>query len=205
MNKHKRKNFLIILLSPSGGGKSAILRKLLRIRDDIGYSISYTTREPRESEINGIDYNFISNEEFQNLKDSEDFLESAVVHGCWYGTSKSFIENELKKGKHIIMDIDVQGAKQIIKKKINAVTIFIIPPSKEILIERLKDRGTDTEEEINTRLNSAKKEMEEMHNFQYLVINDDLNQAIQEVNEIINTEEKKIHRFVDIKGNFYGG
>ncbi len=205
MNKYKKRNFLIILISPSGGGKSAILRQILNIRDDIGYSISYTTREPREGEINGIDYNFISNEEFKKLKESGNLLESAVVHDYWYGTSKTFIESELEKGKHIIMDIDVQGAKQVIEKKIDVVTIFIIPPSLEILIERLRKRRTDTEEEINTRLNSAKKEMEDIHNFQYLVINDDLHKAIQEVNEIINTEEKKIHRFVNIKGNFYGG
>ena len=196
---------MIILISPSGGGKSAILRQILNIRDDTGYSISYTTREPRVDETNGIDYNFISNEEFKKLKESGDLLESAVVHDYWYGTSKNFIESELEKGKHIIMDIDVQGAKQVIEKKIDVVTIFIIPPSLEILIERLRKRRTDTEEEINTRLNSAKKEMEDIHNFQYLVINDDLHKAIQEVNEIINTEEKKIHRFVNIKGNFYGG
>ncbi|MCK4311371.1 MAG: guanylate kinase [Candidatus Cloacimonetes bacterium] len=205
MNKYKKRNFLIILISPSGGGKSAILRQILNIRDDTGYSISYTTREPRIDETNGIDYNFISNEEFKKLKESGDLLESAVVHDYWYGTSKNFIESELEKGKHIIMDIDVQGAKQVIEKKIDVVTIFIIPPSLEILIERLRKRRTDTEEEINTRLNSAKKEMEDIHNFQYLVINDDLHKAIQEVNEIINTEEKKIHRFVNIKGNFYGG
>ena len=196
---------MIILISPSGGGKSAILRQILNIRDDTGYSISYTTREPRIDETNGIDYNFISNEEFKKLKESGDLLESAVVHDYWYGTSKNFIESELEKGKHIIMDIDVQGAKQVIEKKIDVVTIFIIPPSLEILIERLRKRGTDTEEEIDTRLNNAKKEMEDIHNFQYLVINDNLHKAIQEVNEIINTEEKKIHRFVDIKGNFYGG
>ena len=196
---------MIILISPSGGGKSAILRQILKNRDNIGYSISYTTREPRVGEVKGIDYNFITDEEFKKLKDSGDLLESAVVHDYWYGTSKNFIESELEKGKHIIMDIDVQGAKQVIEKKIDVVTIFIIPPSLEILIERLRKRRTDTEEEINTRLNSAKKEMEDIHNFQYLVINDDLHKAIQEVNEIINTEEKKIHRFVDIKGNFYGG
>ncbi len=205
MSKFQKNNFLIILISPSGGGKSAILKQVLNNNKNIKYSISYTTRKPRKTEKTGIDYNFISDEEFRKLQKTGDLLESALVHGYWYGTSKKYIETELNKGHHIIMDIDVQGAKQIISKKDDAVSIFILPPSKKILIDRLSSRGTDSKEEIEIRLRTANNEMKEITCFQYLIINDDFDKAVQQVTDIIYVEENKIHRFKDIESDFYGG
>ncbi len=205
MSKFQKNNFLIILISPSGGGKSAILKQVLHNNKNIKYSISYTTRKPRKTEKTGIDYNFISDEEFRELQKSGDLLESALVHGYWYGTSKKYIETELNKGHHIIMDIDVQGAKQIISKKDDAVSIFILPPSNKILIDRLIGRGTDSKEEIEIRLRNANNEMREITCFQYLIINDDFDKAVQQVMDIIKVEENKIHRFKNIESDFYGG
>jgi len=203
--KFSKKSFLIILISPSAGGKSAILKRVLEECDDVDYSISYTTRKPRINESNGVDYYFISESEFKELKAAGDLLESADVHGCWYGTSRKFIESKLQKGKHIIMDIDVQGAEQILLQDIEVVTIFIIPPDISVLTKRLKDRGTDSQEEIETRLQTARKELEEIDHFDYLVINDDFETAVRDVIEIIRVEEKKVKRFTNIKDIFYGG
>ena len=136
MIKFSKKSFLIILISPSAGGKSAILKRVIEECDDVDYSISYTTRKPRINESNGIDYNFISESEFKELQAAGDLLESADVHGCWYGTSRRFIDSKLQKGKHIIMDIDVQGARQILQQDIEVVTIFIIPPDISVLPKR---------------------------------------------------------------------
>ncbi len=205
MIKFSKKSFLIILISPSAGGKSAILKRVIEECDDVDYSISYTTRKPRINESNGIDYNFISESEFKELQAAGDLLESADVHGCWYGTSRRFIDSKLQKGKHIIMDIDVQGARQILQQDIEVVTIFIIPPDISVLTKRLTDRGTDSQEEIETRLQTARKEMEEIDHFDYLVINDDFETAVRDVIEIIRVEEKKVKRFTNIKDIFYGG
>ncbi len=190
-------NFLIILISPSGGGKSVILKRLLARNADIEYSVSFTTRKMRKSEANGKAYHFISTETFVEMNQQNDFLESALVHQNWYGTSKSFIESRLKSGKHIIMDIDVQGAKQILSK-IDAVTIFILPPSREIWLNRLNNRGTESAEDLKIRLKTAEKEIAEIGDFQYLVINDELDSAVKNIEEIIRVEEKKIKRYSKI-------
>ena len=203
MSKENKRKFIVILISPSGGGKTAIFTKILAENSEIKYSISYTTREARSNEINGVHYNFISEEDFLEMKGSGDFLESAVVHGYWYGTSKSYINNALKDN-HIIMDIDVQGAKQIMKSDVNHVTVFILPPSREVWLERLKGRGTDSDEVIKVRLESAEKEIQEIRDFQYLVINDDINKAVNDIETIIKAEENRIERYINIE-DYYGG
>ncbi len=205
MSLFQSNNFLLILISPSAGGKSVIAKQVLKKCENIEYSISITTRKPRGSEINGKAYFFISEEEFQKRISAGDFLEYALVHGKLYGTSKSVIEKILASQKHAILDIDVQGAKQVIKSDIDAVTIFILPPSDEILKERLMKRGTDSKEKIEERLQDGIKEIDEVNNFDYLVINDDLNDAIDEVINIIKIEEKRICRYKNIKQTFYGG
>ncbi len=205
MNNFSTDKFLIILISPSGGGKSTIAKHILSSREDIAYSVSYTTRPPRGSEINGIHYNFIDNEEFFSRKSRGDFLESAQVHNYYYATSKSFILDMLSKGKHVIMDIDVQGALQLQDTGIPTVTIFIIPPSEEILHQRLTARATDTEEVIKIRLNNAKDEIKQISKFDYLVINDKLDTAIKEIDMIISTEELRVIRYNNIDDSFYGG
>ena len=203
MGSDNKRKFLIILISPSGGGKTAIFTKILAENSEIKYSVSYTTRQARSNEIDGVHYNFISEDKFQEMKNSDDFLESAIVHGYWYGTSKSYINNVLKNN-HIIMDIDVQGAKQIMNSDVDHITVFILPPSREVWLERLNGRGTDSDEVIQVRLETAKKEIKEIRDFQYLVINDDLDQAVNEIETIIKAEENKIERYINIE-DYYGG
>jgi len=201
-SKNKRK-FLIILISPSGGGKTAIFNKILAEDTEIKYSVSFTTRKARSNEINGNDYNFISEKKFLEMKNSGDFLESAKVHGFWYGTSKSYIISVLKEN-HIIMDIDVQGAKQIINSDVDYITVFILPPSREVWLQRLKGRGTDSDKAIQIRLETAEKEIQKIRDFQYLVINDDIDKAVNDIKTIIKAEENRIERYINIE-DYYGG
>ena len=207
MNKFKSKRFLIILLSPSGGGKSSIANRILADSDNIDYSISYTTRPARGKEVNGIDYNFISDEEFDELLQRNEFLEYAEVHGYMYGTSRKFIEDILESGHHAILDIDVQGALQIIEKGVDVVTVFILPPSEKVLVERLKKRKTDSQKVIEIRLKNSRDEIDylDLNKFQYLVVNDNFEVAVQDVKQIISAEEKKLDRIIEIKKTFYGG
>jgi len=205
VTEFKKKNFLIILISPSGGGKSTIGKMIVRDRSNIEYSISYTTRRPRGMEKDGIDYHFISESAFKQKIDSEDFLEYAFVHGNFYGTSRSYIEKKLKSSKHVLLDIDIRGAKQILESGVEATTIFILPPSKEILKERLIKRGTDSEDIIEERLHNAVHEIKQIKRFQYLIINDDLQTAYNDVLNIIKAEENRTQRFINIEKTFYGG
>ena len=191
----KDNHFLIILSAPSGGGKSTILNEVLKVAEDIDYSVSYTTRKPRGTEQNGIHYHFVTEEEFHKRISEGDFLEYANVFGNWYGTSKSFIRNRLAVKHHVILDIDVQGASLISSTDIPYVKIFILPPSMEVLHQRLVLRATDSEEEIAKRLQTAKKEVAFIPQYDYLVINDKLEIAVQDVLAIIRAEENRVSRY----------
>ncbi len=191
----KDNHFLIILSAPSGGGKSTILNEVLKVAEDIDYSVSYTTRKPRGTEQNGIHYHFVSEAEFQKRISEGDFLEYANVFGNWYGTSKSFIRNRLAVKHHVILDIDVQGASLISSTDIPYVKIFILPPSMEVLHQRLVLRATDSEEEIAKRLQIAKEEVAFIPQYDYLVINDKLEIAVQDVLAIIRAEENRVSRY----------
>lgn len=193
----KNKNFLIILSAPSGGGKSTILNEVLRVSADIDYSISYTTRPPRGVEQNGVHYHFVDEGEFLRRQDSGDFLETARVFDRWYGTSISYIQSRLKAQRHVIMDIDVQGASQISATTIPYVKIFIIPPSMEILRDRLVKRDTDSAEEIAKRLMTARDELQYIPAYDYLVVNDVLEVAVQDVLAIVRAEENRISRYLE--------
>ena len=195
--------FLIILSAPSGGGKSTILREVLATSPNIQYSISYTTRPPRGDEVNGKAYFFVTVKEFQKKIDQGDFLEHANVFGHWYGTSREFIKSTLHRGHHVIMDIDVQGALQISETDIDIVKIFILPPSLSILKERLEARNTDIPEVIEKRLNTAKKEIACIAEYDYLVINEDIETAVEQVKQIIAAETRRTNRFCDIEKNFF--
>lgn len=201
--KYQKSNFLIALISPSGGGKTAILREIINRNAKIEYSISFTTRPKRFNEVNGRDYNFVSQDEFDKMIARNDFLEYAQVHDYWYGTSRSFIEEKLATGHHIIMDIDVNGALQIMEKDIDFITIFILPPSEKELIKRLKARKTENDSVIERRLQTAEKEMQMIHKFDYLVINDEFETAVQDVEKIIAAEENKIKRYKNIYKVYY--
>jgi len=191
----KSKSFLIILSAPSGGGKSTILTEILKVTEDIDYSVSFTTRAPRGQEQNGIDYHFVDEAEFVKRIDQKDFLEHARVFGNWYGTSISYIQSRLDLSRHVIMDIDVQGAAQISATDIPYIKIFIIPPSMQILRDRLIKRGTDSMEEINKRLGIARDEIKYISHYDYLVVNDELSQAVKEVLAIIRAEENRVARY----------
>jgi len=190
-------SFLIILSAPSGGGKSTILNEILKISDNVDYSVSFTTRKPRGVEQNGIHYHFVDESEFKMRIESGDFLEYANVFGNWYGTSISYIKARLEAGKHVIMDIDVQGASLISATDVPYVKVFIIPPSMEVLQERLVLRATDSPEEIAKRLNTAKDELAFIPHYDYLVVNDDLQQAVSDVQAIIRAEENRVSRYIE--------
>ena len=178
---------LIIFAAPSGAGKSSFIKKIIKdSKNNLELSVSATTRLPREGEIHGKDYFFISEKEFNELKNNQAFLEFANVHGHQYGTIKSFVDERLGEGIHVILDIDVQGFTQIQKAiRKDIVSIFIIPPSFDELKRRLILRGLDSNDAIDKRLENARKELEQAENFDYLVLNDDFNMAYNEITSII--------------------
>jgi len=180
--------FPIILSSPSGGGKTTIARHLLERRNDVGYSVSCTTRAPRPREIDGKDYYFLSRDEFIRRRSAGDFAESAEVHGNLYGTLRSEVARVLGKGQHVIMDIDVQGARQIREAFPTSVTVFVLPPSGEVLLERLRKRKTESPQQLVSRLNSALQELRAVEEYEYVVVNDNLDEAVLRVGAILDAE-----------------
>jgi guanylate kinase len=180
--------FPIILSAPSGGGKTTIARELLRSRTDLGYSVSCTTRSPRVGEVEGRDYYFLSLAEFERRRDAGMFAESAEVHGNMYGTLRSEIERVLGSGKHVVMDIDVQGAQQLTRVFPQSVTIFVLPPSAEVLLQRLRQRRTESKEQLAKRLQSALQELQAVELYQYVVTNDELAKAVQRVSAVVDAE-----------------
>jgi guanylate kinase len=180
--------FPIILSAPSGGGKTTIARELLRYRSDVGYSISCTTRAPRTRETNGTDYYFLTSDEFKRRHAAGDFAESAEVHGNMYGTLKTEISRILNSGRHIVLDIDVQGARQIRTAFPQAVTVFVMPPSGDVLLERLKGRKTESPKQLADRLHSALDELRALEEYEYVVVNDALPRAVRRVSAIIDAE-----------------
>ncbi len=178
---------LIIFAAPSGAGKSSLIKKIIKdSENNLELSVSATTRLPREGETHGEDYFFINEKEFNELKSNQAFLEFADVHGHQYGTIKSFVDEKLKDGINVILDIDVQGFTQIQKAIIkDIISIFIIPPSLDELKKRLVLRGLDSNDAIDKRLENARKELEQAENFDYLVLNDDFNMAYNQITSII--------------------
>ena len=176
----------IILSSPSGGGKTTIAKRLLQVRKDIGYSVSCTTRPPREGEVDGRDYCFRTREEFERGVKAGEFAESAEVHGHLYGTLRSEIARVLGSGRHVIMDIDVQGAKQLEAVFPDSMLVFILPPSAEVLIQRLEARKTENAKSFIRRLRSAKEELKAIDLYPYLVVNHEVEAAVRDVSRIID-------------------
>ncbi|HOK18569.1 MAG TPA: guanylate kinase [Caldisericia bacterium] len=187
---------LIVISGPSGSGKGTIIKEVIKKISDLIYSVSYTTRPKREGEIEGKDYFFISEDEFEKLIDEDFFIEWAKVYDYYYGTSKEFVIENLRDGKDVILEIEIQGAKKIreIYDKKNAVFIFIAPPDFKELERRIMNRKRgETEEEIKKRMDFAKKEIEESKNYDYIIINDNINKAVKKIINIINKERRKIY------------
>jgi guanylate kinase len=191
--------FPVILSAPSGGGKTTITHALLARRKDIGYSVSATTRAPRAGETDGKDYHFLAVEEFLRRKEKGDFAECAQVHGMWYGTLRAEIEKVLASGRHVIMDIDVQGAAQFRRAFPQTVTIFVLPPSGEALLARLKERGTESAASLERRLQSALAELQAVPQYQYVVVNDELEKAVGRVSGIVDAEAFRRERLTGLE------
>jgi len=188
------KGNLIIISSPSGGGKGTLISEVLKTVSDIGYSVSYTTRERRHDEVDGRNYHFISINEFQKKLDDGDFLEHAKVHGNFYGTSIAQIEEITAEGKDVILEIDVQGAAEVRRKMPNAVAIFILPPSFDVLKARLTGRATEDLADLELRLSNSFGEVMQYKNFDYVVINDLLQVASRSLAAIIISERHRLDR-----------
>lgn len=174
--------------APSGAGKTTLIQHVMHQFPFLSYSISHTTRKPRGNEQDGVDYFFIDPETFQQKIEQQEWLEWARVHENYYGTSKKFISRQIAKGKHLVLDIDVQGALQIMDSKLKPVTIFIQPPSINVLAQRLEMRGTDSEAVIQKRLANAQAEMDQKDLYQHVVVNDDLDHAQKELVDIFENE-----------------
>jgi guanylate kinase len=188
------KGNLYIITAPSGGGKGTLIKKVMPEIDKLSYSISYTTRERREDEIDGVHYFFVSFQDFEELIETNELLEFAKVHGNYYGTAKKQVERETQKGNDIILEIDVQGAELVKKKLPSAIGIFILPPSYKILSKRLIERNTESKETLTMRLNNAREEVKRYSEFDYVIVNDDLSEATGNLKTIFKAERLKMNR-----------
>tara|TARA_B100001287_G_scaffold244237_1_gene220783 strand:+ start:62 stop:694 length:633 start_codon:yes stop_codon:yes gene_type:complete len=194
-SKELRKGLMLVLSSPSGAGKTSICKKVISLDRKISLSVSYTTRPKRKSEKEGRDYFFVSKEKFEDLKKKNFFIEFANVFDHWYGTPKDFIEQNLNNGEDVIFDIDWQGAQKLSDfSKNDVVSIFILPPSNKELHERLKKRAEDSLETVSKRMSKARSEISHWIEYDYVLINNDLENCSLDVLNILNAERKKRNR-----------
>lgn len=183
---------IFVISAPSGAGKTTLINKLLKSDNDLEFSISTTTRDIRKGEIDGVNYHFISKSEFCKMIENGEFLEWAEVHGNYYGTTKKEVDRLKKSGKIPLFDVDIQGGRNLKEKMTEGVFIFIIPPSLNILRQRLILRDTETEDQITLRLKNAYNEIAEYVNFDYLIVNSDLDSSFQKLSSIIIAEKCKV-------------
>lgn len=191
--------FLLVLSGPSGSGKGTVSQAIMKENKEIVFSTSVTTRTPRNGEVNGENYFFVSKTKFEQMVEKDELLEHAFVHTNYYGTPKQFVFDQIENGEIVLLEIDVQGALQIKKKYKEAVFIFLIPPTMEELRNRLVKRDTESEEEINTRFKNAFRELDFVGEYDYFVINDKVSQAVIDIENIIAAEKSRVKRHKDIK------
>jgi guanylate kinase len=192
--------FLLVLSSPSGGGKSTIARKLVQGRDDVAFSVSATTRRLRSGEKDGKDYHFLSDEEFDRRLESGGFVEWASYGDRRYGTLMSEVQRIFEEGSHAVLDIEIDGARQVRRKFPDAVTVFLLPPSGAELAARLRGRDTENEEQIARRLARAQEELRAASEYDYVVVNDDLVVAVEQVAAIVEAESLRVTRREELSG-----
>jgi guanylate kinase len=185
---------LFVISSPSGGGKGTLIRRILTRLPRLGYSVSWTTRSPRQGEMNGRDYHFVSREDFIAARERGEFLEWAVVHGNFYGTSLKVVERELAAGRDIVLEIDVQGAASVRRIGLESVSVFILPPSFEILRRRLTGRQSENAAALALRLQNSRAEVEHYREFDYVILNDDVERAATQLAAIVYAERARRER-----------
>ncbi len=185
---------LFIISAPSGGGKTSLVKALLEAEPEVRLSVSYTTRAPRPGEANGRDYHFVALPEFERMQQAGEFLESATIYGNRYGTSHKWIEGEQAAGRDVLLEIDWQGAQQVRRLMRGAVSIFILPPSLEVLESRLKGRAQDSAEAVARRLAAARDEIGHVAEYDYVIMNDDFNRAALDLRSIVRAERLKAAR-----------
>ncbi|NLJ79752.1 MAG: guanylate kinase [Firmicutes bacterium] len=194
-----RKGFLIVLSGPSGAGKNSVMNAVFPTIPNLKYSISVTTRPPRLGEVDGVNYFFRTEEEFDSFVAQDLLLEWATFVGHRYGTPKKYVQEQIKNGNAVIMDIDIQGAAQIRAQMPEAVFVFLLPPSRSELAQRLNLRGTDSKEVIKHRLEKSEEEIEHIIDYDYFIVNDDLGEAAERLGQIILSEWSRVSR-IDLKG-----
>ncbi|MDP8224960.1 MAG: guanylate kinase [Candidatus Lernaella stagnicola] len=191
MSSEKRQGNLIVVVAPSGGGKTTLCHAVIDRLPGIRFSVSHTTRPARGDEVDGVAYHFVDRDEFQRMIDREALVEWAQIHGHYYGTSHTEIENARRNGEDIFLDIEGQGAMQIRARYPDAVLVYILPPSMEVLRERLRARGTDSEDEVERRCENARREIEFIHDFDYVIINDELEAAVTTLEAIVRAGRQR--------------
>lgn len=194
------KGNIFVVTAPSGAGKTTLVLALLAAEPQVQLSVSYTTRAPRPGEVEGKDYHFVNREKFLEMVNHGDFLEHAEVHGNLYGTSQSWINEAVAGGRDLLLEIDWQGAEQVRRHFPDAIGIFILPPSTEVLERRLRKRGTDSETAITRRLQDAREEIAHVEAFDYVIINEFIDEAVRDIVSIVRAERVKLVRQVQTHG-----